>query len=176
MKLHGRKIFRARRGVKKNPKRRGERTFPAAEGEKRGRYRLTGEYRAPRAGEFYISGAIPEAYRAPNDLDSMYFIAVPVRAMKKNPKRRVFIPGRSYRVSKKELKAFARQRRKERKVFRPRINPTARRASFVVRIQARGGGNRWIEQGRFVSKPVALNYARALHRAHPRATIAVFKS
>lgn len=28
----------------------------------------TGEFRAPRRGEFYLSGAIPEVYIAPNDL------------------------------------------------------------------------------------------------------------
>lgn len=28
---------------------------------------LTGEYRPPRAGEWYVSGAIPEGYRMPHD-------------------------------------------------------------------------------------------------------------
>lgn len=31
--------------------------------------------RAPRAGELYISGAMPVAYRAANNLSSSYFIA-----------------------------------------------------------------------------------------------------
>lgn len=39
-------------------------------------YRWTGEKRPPRRGEFYLSGAIVEAYRAPNDLDTPYHIAV----------------------------------------------------------------------------------------------------
>lgn len=34
----------------------------------------TGETRAPRAEEWYLSGAEPEAYRAPNDLASEYQI------------------------------------------------------------------------------------------------------
>ena len=39
----------------------------------------TGDYRPPRAGEYYISGAIPEVYRAPNDLITPYHIARLVR-------------------------------------------------------------------------------------------------
>lgn len=35
---------------------------------------LTGEKRAPRKGEWYLSGAIPEAWRAPNDLSTTYHI------------------------------------------------------------------------------------------------------
>lgn len=35
----------------------------------------TGERRAPRKGEWYVSGAIPEAYRAPNDLTIEHQIA-----------------------------------------------------------------------------------------------------
>jgi len=34
----------------------------------------SGEYRSPKKGEWYISGAIPSAYRAPNDLSSKYII------------------------------------------------------------------------------------------------------
>lgn len=34
--------------------------------------------RCPKKGELYLSGAIPAAYRAKNDLSSMYFIAVVV--------------------------------------------------------------------------------------------------
>lgn len=37
--------------------------------------KLTGERRAPRRGEWYISGAIAEAYYAPNDLSTSYRIA-----------------------------------------------------------------------------------------------------
>lgn len=43
------------------------------------RYRATGEYRQPRRGEFFLSGAIITAYRAPNDLSTPYWIAEPVR-------------------------------------------------------------------------------------------------
>jgi hypothetical protein len=39
----------------------------------------TGERRTPRAGEWYLSGAIIEAYRAPNDLTTSYPIAYIVR-------------------------------------------------------------------------------------------------
>lgn len=35
----------------------------------------TGEKRCPKAGEWYLSGAIIEAYRAPNDLTTEYHIA-----------------------------------------------------------------------------------------------------
>ena len=34
----------------------------------------TGEFRAPKQGEWFLSGAIPEAYRAPNDLSGGYDI------------------------------------------------------------------------------------------------------
>ena len=39
-------------------------------------YEVVG-YRAPCAGEFYISGAIPEAYYTANDLQQEFLIAVP---------------------------------------------------------------------------------------------------
>jgi hypothetical protein len=35
----------------------------------------TGELRAPKKGEWYLSGAIATAYRAPNDLSSKFHIA-----------------------------------------------------------------------------------------------------
>lgn len=35
----------------------------------------TGEFRPPRKGEWYISGAIPEAYDAKADLSCSYWIA-----------------------------------------------------------------------------------------------------
>ena len=42
-------------------------------------YRWNGQpARAPKAGEFFISGALPVAYRANADLSTAYFIAVPV--------------------------------------------------------------------------------------------------
>lgn len=36
---------------------------------------LTGEKRPPKAGEWFISGAIPEAYRMPNDSTQAHHIA-----------------------------------------------------------------------------------------------------
>jgi hypothetical protein len=43
------------------------------------KYKATGEFRAPKRGEFYLSGAIVAAYKAPNDLNSEYWIAAPVQ-------------------------------------------------------------------------------------------------
>lgn len=34
----------------------------------------TGVFRNPKRGEWYLSGAIPEAYKAPNDLSSPFHI------------------------------------------------------------------------------------------------------
>lgn len=34
------------------------------------------DFRPPKRGEFYLSGAIPEAYRAPNDLSGDSFVIV----------------------------------------------------------------------------------------------------
>jgi hypothetical protein len=42
----------------------------------------TGEKRAPKAGEWYLSGAVITAYRAPNDLSIPYHIACLVRVQK----------------------------------------------------------------------------------------------
>lgn len=39
------------------------------------RARWTGAIREPKAGEWYLSGAIITAYRAPNDLGTKYHIA-----------------------------------------------------------------------------------------------------
>ena len=41
-------------------------------------FQWRGEMRPPRAGEYFLSGSIIEAYRAENDLDWNYAIAVPV--------------------------------------------------------------------------------------------------
>jgi hypothetical protein len=38
------------------------------------RIQSTGEYRAPRAGEWFISGDPAEGYYAPNDLTMKYYI------------------------------------------------------------------------------------------------------
>ncbi len=43
------------------------------------RLQATGEYRNPLKGEWYLSGAIIEAYIAPNDFSSAYWIAKPVK-------------------------------------------------------------------------------------------------
>lgn len=44
-------------------------------GNARSLFRATGEFRPPRQGEHYLSGAIVCAYRAPNDLSTPYWIA-----------------------------------------------------------------------------------------------------
>lgn len=46
---------------------------------------LTGEKRQPCAGEWYLSGAIPEAYRAPSDLSSVYHIVKLVAMRRTKP-------------------------------------------------------------------------------------------
>lgn len=38
-------------------------------------FEATGEFRKPKAGEFYLSGALVSAWYARNDLDSAYWIA-----------------------------------------------------------------------------------------------------
>jgi hypothetical protein len=61
-------------------------TYPGAFPRK-GKYTLyvsTGRYRKPLKGEFYLSGAIPTAYRAPNDLGSPYIILRPATAEELN--------------------------------------------------------------------------------------------
>jgi hypothetical protein len=52
-------------------------TYPIAATEKKQsgvRAVKTGEFRPPKAGEWYLSGAIPEAYRAPNNLSTSFYI------------------------------------------------------------------------------------------------------
>lgn len=39
-------------------------------------FRVVG-YRAPRSGEYYVSGAIPEVYQTRNDLESKYWVVEP---------------------------------------------------------------------------------------------------
>ena len=39
------------------------------------RARATGKKRCPKKGDWYLSGAIVEAYRAPNDLNTVFCIA-----------------------------------------------------------------------------------------------------
>lgn len=43
----------------------------------------TGERRAPKAGEWYLSGAVIEAYQAPNDLSQEFHIAKLVAARRR---------------------------------------------------------------------------------------------
>jgi hypothetical protein len=50
----------------------GEQFF--AIGSTRSLYVRTGEKRPPKQGEYYLSGAIPAAYRALHDLNDPYFI------------------------------------------------------------------------------------------------------
>lgn len=38
---------------------------------------LKDSFRHPRKGEFYLSGAVIQAYRAPNDLSSTYVVVIP---------------------------------------------------------------------------------------------------
>jgi hypothetical protein len=54
-------------------------------GQKDIRYKATGEFRAPKKGEYYLSGAIIQAYRANADFnDNMQFwIAAPGRVTTK---------------------------------------------------------------------------------------------
>jgi len=53
-------------------------TFPGE--QRRTRFEATGEFRSPLKGEFYLSGAIVFAYRAPNDLGTPYWIAKAVQS------------------------------------------------------------------------------------------------
>jgi hypothetical protein len=46
------------------------------------RFRATGEFRPPMKGEYYLSGAIVEAYRARADLGSCYWIAEAVEMVR----------------------------------------------------------------------------------------------
>ena len=50
--------------------------YPEFTGQRR-LFVLTGEFRAPKAGEYYLSGAIPEVYLAPVKLANQYHIARP---------------------------------------------------------------------------------------------------
>lgn len=55
--------------------------LPGVYGQDRANYmgRITGEFRPPKKGEWYLSGAIPECYRAPNDLTQSHYIVKIVR-------------------------------------------------------------------------------------------------
>jgi len=56
-------------------------------------FEMTGEFRAPKRGEYFISGAVPEAYYAPNDLTTPYQIARPATT----PPREIVVDGFRYR-------------------------------------------------------------------------------
>ncbi len=61
-----------------------EKFYPAADYPERAqkdvRFIKTKEFRAPKKGEWFLSGAIVEAYKAPSDLSSAYWIAKRVLA------------------------------------------------------------------------------------------------
>jgi hypothetical protein len=50
-------------------------TLPPGNTQANTRARWTGEVRCPRKGEWYLSGAVVEAYRAPSDLSMGFHIA-----------------------------------------------------------------------------------------------------
>jgi len=55
------------------PKIKREKLYPLAERQfLKQKAKLTGEKRCPKKGEWYLSGAIPAAYQAPNDLSTEY--------------------------------------------------------------------------------------------------------
>lgn len=57
-------------------------TYPAGQGERKEantRFVSTGEKRCPKKGEYFLSGAIIEAYEAKVDLTTVYHIAKPVK-------------------------------------------------------------------------------------------------
>jgi len=47
------------------------------------RFYEVNEFRCPKAGEWFISGAIPNAYYAQNDISSEYLIAIPTDKAKR---------------------------------------------------------------------------------------------
>ena len=52
-------------------------TFGGRSGDGYRHVRATGEFRTPKKGEWFISGAIPEGYLAVQDMKDSYFIGVP---------------------------------------------------------------------------------------------------
>jgi hypothetical protein len=46
-------------------------------------------FRRPKKGEYYVSGAIPEAYRAPNDLPTEYLV---VERLVEHKLKQVWLP------------------------------------------------------------------------------------
>ena len=58
-------------------------------------YEVVG-YREPKKGEYFLSGAIPEAYYAPNDLSTEYLV---VRKKEKMVLRQVWVPEKSAKLN-----------------------------------------------------------------------------
>lgn len=58
-------------------------------------FERTGEFRPPRKGEYYLSGAIPQAWQAPNGLGQAYHILKPAPA----PARRIVVDGFVYQLT-----------------------------------------------------------------------------
>jgi len=69
--------------------------FPLADWRPKYRAIYTGEFRAPRKGEWFLSGAIVEAYRALTDkMTTKYHIAALVKV----------VPVMTYRIVRKDVK------------------------------------------------------------------------
>lgn len=64
-------------------------------GKKTRWFEFSGDKREPRKGEFYLSGAIPEVYDAPNDLSTVFHIMEEVTP----PKPEIMVNGFKYRLS-----------------------------------------------------------------------------
>jgi hypothetical protein len=62
-------------------------------------YEVVG-YRKPLKGEHYLSGAIPKAYLAPNDLSTEYLV---VRKKEKMVLRQVWVPEKSAKLNAEEV-------------------------------------------------------------------------
>jgi len=163
---------------KKNPRRRAKRTGVRIVYSKLlgGWYIVRGPHQTPLSGRF-PSKAAAQAH-----------------LLRRNPKRRVRarIDPKQFRVSvsgkksryrgpavHRDVRGRFRLATDPRKVKRSlhrsgiRVNPTAHRRAFIVKVRVgkRGAFN---EQARFRSKPAALDYARALARANPSRTVAVY--
>lgn len=70
--------------------------YPGESWLHKGFFVKSGEFREPRKGEYYLSGAIPCAYVAPNDLTMKFHIAKPYT---EPPKARI-IDGFMYKLEK----------------------------------------------------------------------------
>jgi hypothetical protein len=57
-------------------------------------------YRRPKKGEHYLSGAIPQAYIAPNDLSSEYLV---VRKNEKLVLRQVWVPEKNAKLNGEQV-------------------------------------------------------------------------